>query len=347
MRCLTLADQIRESLRANIVFVCRLMEGNMIDLIRQRGFDCLELADIAMDVSVDMDDREQSNWYRIPWEQDAEEVMVQISTNKVDLLIIDHYSIGSKWQKKLKSICHKIMVIDDLADRYHDCDLLLDQTFGRQEGDYRSLTPERCKKLLGTNYALLRPEFDLLRKAALEKRERTKSIDNILVFVGGSDVTNLTGAILDVVQRLEWGGNKPHINVVLGAQSKNMEAVKALLSKYPLSVTLMSNVENMAELMKEADLSIGAGGATAWERCSLGLPTLMKVLSDNQRGVAEALNRVGAVSLWHNEQELETELEALMSVGDYWFSIKNQAQQVCDANGAKRTMEAIRDVLVS
>jgi len=347
MRCLTLADQIQKSLTVNVVFLCRTQEGDMNEFIRKRGFQCLELPRIDLDIHADMDDRDQNNWYRIPWEQDARDVIALVGTNKMDLLIIDHYSLDSKWQQKLRSLCCKIMVIDDLANRQHECDLLLDQTYQRQVEDYYDLVPASCLKLLGTDYALLRPDFSLLRSEAIKKRNKTKMIKNILVFVGGSDTTNLTELILNVLQQVGWS-TKPLVNVVLGPQSQNMESVKDLLSNYLLPSKLMSNVQNMAELMKDADLSIGAAGATAWERCTLGLPTLMNVLSDNQKTIAEELKKIGAVNLWRDELDLKDELEAFTtSVGGVWFNMQKQAQEVCDGNGAKRVVEAIERTINS
>ena len=193
MRCLTLAQVLKEN-GADTGFICRKHEGNLIDKIHSSGFNVHEL-EVIEELEVD-NKLAHSHWLGATQQQDADDCIGILKKEKIDWLIVDHYAIDEDWQCKLKPYYEKLMVIDDLADRKHRCDTLLDQTFGRQQEDYSALTPKGCKLLLGSQYALLKPEFAKWRAYSLERR-RKPEFKQLLINMGGADIDNVTESVLD------------------------------------------------------------------------------------------------------------------------------------------------------
>ena len=290
MRCLTLADELRER-GADIIFVCREFDGNLCGYIEEKHYIVHRLP-----VSNEQEHNIEGNlkhavWLGADWQTDArqvEEIIKGVDTPP-DWLVVDHYAIDERWEGHLRPYCKKIMAIDDLADRPHDCDLLLDQNFYENlESRYDGLVPAWCKKLLGPKYALLRPEF---REARKNLRKRDGHVKRIMIFFGGSDLSNETAKALEAVRML----NRPDIavDVVVGAFNQNKEEIKELYSIIP-NIHYHHKADNMAQLMIDADLYIGAGGSTTWERCILGLPTITLVVAENQAETTGAVAKAGA-----------------------------------------------------
>ena len=202
-----------------------------------------------------------------------------------DLLVVDHYDLDHTYESHFRPSAKKIMVIDDLADRKHDCDILLDQTYGRDAEDYKKLVPDNCEILAGSDYVLLRKEFIELRPKALEKRKNTKEIKRILVSLGGSDPKNFTLKALQMIKESDFKG---HVDIVLGFSVPNIGAVKKYADSMENDSTIHTNAD-MPKLMYDADLAIGAAGSSVWERCCLGLPQVLMVTADNQQLIYENL----------------------------------------------------------
>lgn len=292
MRCLALADVLRES-GGNVRFVCRRHPGNLCDLIEAQGFavTSLPLMGSIGSLSEVVDERARRSRLGADWATDANQTIEALGTKKaIDWLIVDHYSIDSLWESKLRESVLNIMVIDDLGDRIHDCDLLLDQNYVSSfENRYDQLVPTDCRKLLGPRYALLRPEFFEARKSL---RERDTTVRRMLVFFGGVDLTNETSKAIRALHKL--GRTNVRVDVVLGKSSPNHDEIKRLCGN-SINYHFYCQVSNMAELMLSADLAIGAGGATMWERCSLGLPTIVVSVAENQHRASEAIARAGGI----------------------------------------------------
>ena len=316
MRCLTLADELKKQ-NHNATFICRELKGNLIKLIEHR------VLILPVDKDFQSDDLYLS-WLGATQEQDAKQT-IQVIHDNADLLIVDSYALDEVWHKQLKPHAKKIMVIDDLADREFDCDVLLNQNLASKQGDYQGKVPSDCELLLGCEYALLRPEFAAFRKRALEKRKKTQEIKNILISMGGSDKKNIT---YNVLQQLNDGFN---IVVVLSSASLHREMIMDYVKGKNIEVII--NADNMAELMLDADLAIGAGGSTSWERCCLGLPTLLFVTAENQKVIAENLERLGAVMI---VRSLKDDLQMIVSNFDLWRTMSEKSQAICDGFGVKR-----------
>ena len=325
MRCLTLAQMLKEN-NVSVEFICRKHEGSLIDKIHSSGFNVHELEVLA---GFEVDNKlAYSHWLGATQNQDADECIDILKKEKIDWLIVDHYAIDEDWQCKLRPYYEKLMVVDDLADRKHQCDMLLDQTFGRQQGDYSALTPEGCELLLGSKYALLRPEFAKWRAYSLERRSKPE-FKQLLINMGGIDVDNVTESVLGEL-----------ITIVMGASAPHLESVKSKANTLPHKIEVVVNADNMAEIMVNADIAIGAAGSTTWERCCLGLPAIQIVVAKNQSLIAELLARKNAIQYLQDISQLPT----MLNNAESWIkNIGNVTAQICDGIGACRVFNKITD----
>jgi UDP-2,4-diacetamido-2,4,6-trideoxy-beta-L-altropyranose hydrolase len=288
MRCLTLANELKKK-GAEVSFICRDLLGNLGSYLMKKGFHVWLLPNPKIE-STSNPSFPYSSWLKVDWRTDAYETLqILRKVRKIDCLIIDHYSIDKKWEDIVKNDVEKIFVIDDLANRPHHCHVLLDQNITAHKNKYIPLLPENCDMLLGTSYALLRPEF---REAKRKMYERDGKINRILVFFGGSDPTEETMKTLQVLQKEKFTSFR--IDIVVGEANQHKEMIKKKCEELS-NVTFYCQVENMAELMSEADLSIGAGGSSTWERCYLGLPTIVIATAKNQVEITEFVRDTGAI----------------------------------------------------
>jgi len=332
MRCLTLADELGRC-GFECAFISRKQPGDLIDEIKTRGYVVYELP--QCDTSAD-NHLGHSHWLKGGWERDAQESEAIFKRLTAGWLVVDHYGIDKTWEQRLRVCVKNVLVIDDLADRKHDCDVLLDQNLGRTDQMYRPLVPESCRILTGCHYALLRPEFKCYRERSLEYRKGKAHIDRVLVTMGGVDKDNHTEKALDALA-LSSLDDDTEITVVLGRQAPWFAEVEAQATNSRFKIRVLSNVYNMAQLMSKSDLAIGAAGSTSWERCCLGLPTLMCVLADNQRGIAKALEQAGAAALVADPVErFSAQINNFKQSSQALSHISTLAASLVDGQGAER-----------
>lgn len=287
MRCLTLADSLRTQ-GAKVQFICRKHKGDLIELIESRSYHVFVLDSSQTSTCRDSGEKlHHSHWLEGSQQQDVRACNSILHDIQPDWLIVDHYALDYRWESAAKTNCKKLMVIDDLADREHICDLLLDQTYSRRRNDYSRLVSESSIMLLGAEYALLRPEFAQWREFSLKRRVMPQ-LKNLLVNLGGADPNNITGDVLEIIGKCGLSSEQKVV-VVMGPTSPHLAAVRQLAQTLPFRTEVLFNVSNMAELMANSDLAIGAAGATTWERCCLGLPSILLVLADNQKNIAKVL----------------------------------------------------------
>lgn len=299
MRCLTLADGLRKN-GAKCIFLCRPQLGHLMDLIQQRGHDVIALPELIDEYYLPGNAHAHASWLGTDWFTDAEDTCDALKFTTVDWIVVDHYALDQNWEAVLRRNCKNLMVIDDLADRPHNCDLLLDQNLGRSIGDYFGLVSKDAVLLIGPQFALLRPEFYLYRKESLARRESPK-FKQLLISMGGVDKENITEQVLLALESCELPENL-QITVVMGLKAPWLDRVNAQAARMRRPTRVLVGVSDMAKLMAQSDLAIGAAGGTSWERCCLGLPSIQLVLADNQKSIALALASVGAaISIELNE----------------------------------------------
>lgn len=295
MRCLTLANALAEN-GASCHFICRAHDGHLGSLIEQKGHRVTLLPTAERQNNVVDGGDEQTlyaKWLGCSWENDATACQRIMEEAQADWLVVDHYGLDAQWEAELRPHAKNIMVIDDLANRAHDCDVLLDQNLGSTETAYRTLVPDHCQLFIGPKYALLRPEFAQWRPYSLARRKPPK-LERILITMGGVDKDNVTAEVLNALAEcLPSLHDKIKVSVVMGHLAPHLEQVQQLSDTMPFDTEVLVGVENMAELMANSDLAIGASGSTSWERCCLGLPSIFIVLADNQKVIAEFLESHG------------------------------------------------------
>lgn len=337
MRCLTLADSLREQ-GAEVRFLCRPHNGNLIGWIKQKGYhvDVLE-------ASTDDSDKTlfHSAWLGATQIQDAEQCTAALN-DPIDWLIVDHYALDKTWQALMQSCYQKLMVIDDLGDRENLCDVLLDQNFGSTEEKYRDLVPKHCQVLAGSDYTLLRPEFVQWREYSLQRRKKP-DLKKLLINLGGVDAENLTTQLLEQLQSCDLPYDI-EITAVMGATAPHLKSVERAAQKNKFQVSVKTGVSNMAELMANADLAIGAAGSTSWERCCLGLPTIQLVIAENQKVIAQALSQVGAVILLEQMTDLA---EAFNKACAQLKQLSENSAKIADGQGTGRVCGYLSKVYFS
>ncbi len=337
MRCLTLADALRGK-GVESHFICRAFSGHLGDKILKAGYKLHLLPYLSEEHLCSKPQTgnvpEHEEWLGVGWQTDLAETRDILAEHQCDWLIVDHYALDHRWERGIRSCVKKIMVIDDLADREHDCDLLLDQTPGRDKKDYVEKVPFHSKLLIGPKYALLKPEFARLRTASLERRF-CSDVQRILISMGGIDQDNVTGKILAEMDGKSFCENI-QVTVILGPTASNIEVVKKQAETLSFKTKVLVGVSNMADLMFANDLAIGAAGGTSLERCCLGLPCLIMILADNQKQGAQALAKEGAAVVLgevDSINNLSLVLESLIKKPKWVNNISNKASLLTEGKG--------------
>lgn len=342
MRCLTLAEALR-SRGAQCLFISREHPGHLLATIQQRGFAVTALPPPATGVEpVRAGALIHAPWLGCDWQTDAQQSSAALAQGVVDWLVVDHYALDQSWEAALRSCYRKLLVIDDLADRAHQADLLLDQNLGRQPPDYAALVPPSCQVLAGPRFALLRPEFAAVRAYSLRRRQQPK-LQQLLITMGGVDLPNATGQVLEALKACALPSDC-RISVVMGAQAPWLHQVREQARDMPWPTEVLVNISDMAQRMADSDLAIGAAGGTSWERCCLGLPTLLVVLADNQWPGAKALQAARAARLIGEVRDLAIELPAALeqlSPQRELIAMGSDASALCDGLGVPALLRAL------
>jgi UDP-2,4-diacetamido-2,4,6-trideoxy-beta-L-altropyranose hydrolase len=341
MRCLTLADALSEK-GSRCTFICRPHSGHLMDMIAQRGHRAVALPSLATTTNRLPVDTAHAAWLGADWQTDAQQTREALGNECVDWLVVDHYALDHCWEQALRPLCQNLMVIDDLADRVHDCDVLLDQNLGRSAKDYSGLLKPHTTTCIGPQYALLRPEFALLRSQSLARRVQPQ-LKQLLITMGGVDKDNATGQVLQVLTDCHLPADL-RIIVVMGPHAPCLAEVKQQAAQMPWPTQVLVGVDAMAQLMADSDLCIGAAGSTSWERCCMGLPTLLLVLAENQSTVATALESIGAAVALDVDQNLLQAFEKYTQrvAMAQLKSLTLAAAGVSDGLGVQRMLEAMR-----
>jgi UDP-2,4-diacetamido-2,4,6-trideoxy-beta-L-altropyranose hydrolase len=361
MRCLTLADALRAR-GEQCHFISRAHTGHLLEHIRQRGYKVNSLlapVDIAQAAikkisSVELGTHSHqppepahAAWLGSTWQADAIDTAAVLASLQPDWLVVDHYALDHRWESALQPHYKKLIVIDDLADRAHKCDLLLDQNLGRQPQDYAKLVPVRCQVLTGPQFALLRPEFAALRPYSLQRRQSQANIGKLLITMGGVDQDNATGQVLQALKACAFLPADCRITVVMGLTAPCLQNVRELAAQMPWPTDVVVNVNDMAQRMADSDLAIGAAGGTSWERCCLGLPTLMVVLAENQQPGTHALEAAHAARLIGTVSDIATQLPLAVRelIGSACRKrMSRAASAVTDGQGVDKILTATRAV---
>ncbi|MFZ4801948.1 MAG: UDP-2,4-diacetamido-2,4,6-trideoxy-beta-L-altropyranose hydrolase [Chlorobium sp.] len=339
MRCFTLANALKQR-GANIRFISLKLSENFRTMLSDKEYDFIQL-NAATTGSI-IDELAHSHWLGICQNSDAQATINALSGLIWDWLVVDHYALDARWESALRQAAKRIFVIDDIADRQHDCDVLLDQNYYTDmDKRYVGKIPAHCLLLLGPRYALLRKEFFLLRQ---EVQPRIGPVKRILVFFGGVDAENYTSKTIDALASKRL--NIIHVDVVIGKQHPFREEIEASCAEHRFACHVQTS--RISELMASADLGIGAGGSATWERCCMGLPTLVIATSDNQiKQVGDAASEGLLYAPSINEDFyglIQRHLSTLIENSNLRNFISNQALSAVDGRGVLRVIRKMGSI---
>ena len=339
MRCLTLATILQRK-DVSSTFIVQKCPGNQIDLIRKKGFQAHEIQQITKQAIATNNDKPHVKKYN--WEFDSDQTAKILYGLEPSWLVVDHYALDSRWEENQKKYVRKIMVIDDLANRKHDSDILLDQNlYPNTDNRYEQMVSKKCKKLLGIQYALLQPEYNELRS---QVKISDNKIKNIFMYFGNTEANNIIIRIMNIFIGLNREDIK--LNIVLPDNSGQKEIIAERLKLHP-NISLFGQQKSLASLILKADLAIGGGGATTWERLCLGLPSVVITVADNQRECANYVSKLGLINLIGdittiNDETIKKELEILLNKSNL-TNWSKRCFDYFDGNGAAR----VADILVN
>lgn len=292
-RCLTLARTLVErGIRST--FVCRRHSGHLAEQIDRAGMRA-ELLPASGRDDPERGPADYSRWLGVSQAEDAAQTVAALRGRAVDWVVCDHYALDAVWERSLRPCARQLMAIDDLPDRDHECDVLLDQNFRRGgAAAARERAPAGCTRLLGPRYALLAPEYARHRQEPGHHQcgRRQGAVRRVLVSFGGSDTAGMTARALAALSRPALADLR--VDLVVGANNTHRPQLEAQAAARP-GTTLYSDLPHLADLLAAADLAIGAGGTTTWERMCLGVPSLVVSAAENQRPGAEALAAAGLI----------------------------------------------------
>ena len=335
MRCVSLAQVLRTQ-GAQCIFLCSNAPGHLNGYLQAQGFEVRSLG------SEHTDARESAESLMSNWQDDAHATLKAMAHERFDWLIVDHYGLDQRWESLVSHHVPRLLVIDDLANRKHHCELLLDANPGRRAEDYIDLTPDTCRILAGPHYALIREEIRRCR-TGLPAPKISETKLKILVTLGGVDKDNITCDVLTALDDFE--SEVPlTIQVVAGPFAPWVDAVMALSRSMRWPTRVAQNPSHFVEWMCTHDVAIGAAGTSALERCYLGLPSINFVLAPNQKNGAHALREVHAAGLLELNQDwkksLHQQLHELLKP-DLRQAMQEACTRVTDGRGTDRVTQEI------
>ena len=337
VRCQTLADTLKQR-GAQTRFISRNLPEHLRDMLAAKGHEFIPLNSSSNEtIAVDLP---HAHWLGTNQHADAQDTIQALSDQTWDWLVVDHYALDVRWESVFRQTTKNILVIDDIADRQHDCDVLLDQNFYTDmDARYTGKVPAHCRLLLGPRYALLREEFRQLRE---QVTLRTGPVKRVLVFFGGVDAGNCTARTIEALANI--GGHDLHVDVVIGVQHPCREQIEAECAQYGFRCHVQTS--QMAELMAAADLAIGAAGSTSWERCCLGLPVLLVAIADNQINIAEGLDFLGACIYVGTAKTviapiMQNAILNLLTAQDQLKTLSERSYSLVDGLGVDRVCQAM------
>lgn len=331
MRCLALADALRAR-RVQTAFAAAALPERTADLLRSRGHTVLLLASAGETRRGEPGGEFDAAAQRA----DATATQRALATvGPLDWIVVDHYRLGGEWERGAAEFARRVAVIDDNAQRAHDCDLLIDHNVSAVCERYDGLLPGRSLRLLGPRFALLRGQFARAKDAPLRPRAR---VARLLVAFGGADPTGETEKALEALALPSLSALDA--DVVVGAANPRLEAIRDLAQARG-RVRVHVDAERMDELMDAADLAIGAAGVSALERCAKGLPTVLIAVADNQVPIAQALARRGAAVYLGiagdvDAHRLARAVGGLAAMPNLVQVMAEKAADTCDGHGARR-----------
>lgn len=338
MRCLVLAQGLTQ-LGHQVSFVCRSQTSDLVTFIEKKGFSVTKLAQ-AKTALIPATNADYVAWLQVPWQQDVQDFLSQVET--ADLVIVDHYALNSDWQQHIQQALDcKIMAIDDLV-RPHHADLILDQTLLRRSDEYQSAhhpSHNTRRILTGCDFALLNPQFSYYREQILVNAVLA-SRPKLLLSMGGIDQPNATLLVLTALAELPKL-SRPLVTILLGPRAPHYQQVKTFCLQHSEWVNHLDFVDNMAALMLQHQVAIGAPGSTSWERACLGIPSIIVPLAENQQTISNNLVAVDAAYKVDLDDIADQLIPTYRRLLLNWSKLRKNNLKLCDGLGLDRVLHEI------
>tara|TARA_A100001015_G_scaffold133674_1_gene148327 strand:- start:2406 stop:3956 length:1551 start_codon:yes stop_codon:yes gene_type:complete len=334
IRCKTLARALKKK-GCEVLFISRDHNGNISKNLSDEGYEVLLLPasqDIIKDESNYLD------WLEVSQKIDADDTVCAIKSKKVDLLIVDHYALDKEWEDAVQPYVDKLMVIDDLANRKHSCDILLDQNFSNDaQYRYKNLIDNKCVTFFGPEYALLNSAYTNYK----ERKNYSKMNNRVLIFMGGSDNENITLKLLNIFKKNKFLDIE--IDIVLGINYSNKDKLIDEANSREFT-NIYASKPHLADLMARADIAIGAGGVTTWERMSMGLPSIVISVAENQEHICKELSEADLITYIGKSQDFNKKIvsSTLSNILKDTKHLNNQSikcKSLVDGLGTNRIVE--------
>lgn len=318
MRCLTIADALREQ-GEETHFI--LADSRAQELVICRGYPCTVL---------------ETDYSHM--EEELPKLEELLSRYQPRFLLLDSYFVTERYLRTLRGKV-KRACMDDLFCLREPVELLINYNLYGEELGYRKAFGADTKLLLGSAYVPLRKEFCA---CSYEVRQQA---EQILITTGGGDSYNLAGQILTELLKRE---EQLSFHVVSGSMNPHLPALQRMAEQYG-KIHIHSNVQHMAELMKQCDAAVSAGGSTLYELGAVGVPTVCFSFAENQERLAESFGEkelaVFAGSYLKEGRGLfsliGSRLAELLADVKLRKALSRRARDLVDGRGAERIAEAL------
>ena len=339
MRCLALANGIRNILNGDIIFVCKELNGNLNEIVIERGYKLIRLNKnsegyVHRKYSKDDDNMAQK--------KDAYETIKKIGNSRYDWIITDNYFLDDNWKHYLKDNTKYFFDIDDLFKKTKYSNLILNQAPKLvSESRYQGLIQKKSKLILGPKYALIDNNYIVYRKNSTSHNGKIKKI---LISYGGSDETDETVKAIKAINYIN--NDRLTINVVIGKAYLNINRLKDIIVNKQ-NINIYHQARNMAELIIDADLALGGGGGSTWERMCLGLPSIVTTTSDDQISVPYLHNE--GLLIWIGRAKdvkicnLKKVINNTINNPADLIKLSDKCKNYIDGNGVNRTVNILNE----
>jgi UDP-2,4-diacetamido-2,4,6-trideoxy-beta-L-altropyranose hydrolase len=332
-RCLSLASALCEA-GAQVRLISRDLGVDVSYLLRDTGVAHTVLTTTAVSQTI-ADFVPHATWAGIGWQEDAVQTADVLREWQPAWVVVDEYAFDARWHRFVSAqLGSRIAVIDDLADRDLFADLLVDHNYHKNHREkYLGCVEPNTAILGGPRFALLGPSYAHAKPFSVRKE-----VESIGIFMGGTDPSDLSSVVLRACR--EFVGFTGVIEIVATRSYAHVEKLNALAAKWP-NTSISCDLPDLSDFFSRHDLQIGAGGGATWERCCVGVPTLLIIAADNQRAVLPALADMNVADVLEdsasfNEEMIAKSINALLRNYVRRSELNKQCRKIVDGLGARR-----------
>lgn len=269
--------------------------------------------------------------------KEEELVVLQARVAAKDVLVLDGYDFDDAYRTSVRSLCRRLVVVDDLAKGFIGADVVINHGSAAIATNYD--VGAGTALYLGFKYALLQPDFLTMASQPAIYRDRPATA---FICLGGADPFNLTIKAIEAVLRVDGVKN---INVVVGSSYVHGKALNAMLAGNlgrAATINLESNVApaRMATLISESDVCLAPSSSIALEICAVGAALVTGTFVNNQRWLHDELilNQCAiSIGNWGDAEvtEIANFVERALRPDTNREMIKNQKRAIDGRSGAR------------